>query len=220
MNTQIQTHEAVISHDEIISCENAKGWRQINGVLKQGVWFIHLKKSSCSHLEYEAPFCNSTRTSHPKSAQRRPQTCKTPGMMGRSGKCPVNWGSLLLMHLTPTILLPASKCSTLSTSAKGYRCGNTLRMFSGTVKTASGCAIPLLMSAAVGPAGSSPAASSAIILSAGTGLLLLLLDEVRAATAFDPMNVFGATTKAFVASGRSTPHKAATIAKHEDGDIV
>lgn len=41
-------------------------------------------------------------------------------MMGRSGKCPVNWGSLLVMHLTPMTLLPGSKCSTLSTSAKGY----------------------------------------------------------------------------------------------------
>jgi len=28
----------------------------------------------------------------------REGTCMTPGMMGRSGKCPVNWGSLAVMH--------------------------------------------------------------------------------------------------------------------------
>lgn len=90
-------------------------------------------------------------------------------------------------------------------------------MFSGTVKTASGCAIPLLMSAAVGPAASSPseAAASSAILRAGTRLLLLLLEALLLTAA---VRTFMGARKA-VASG-SSAHKAATIAKHEEeGDM-
>jgi hypothetical protein len=73
-----------------------------------------------------------------------PLTCSTPGMIGRSGKWPVNCGSLLVMHLMPTARLPASKCMTLSTRANGYLCGKIFLMCSSTVNTDGGCAMLLL----------------------------------------------------------------------------
>jgi len=71
---------------------------------------------------------------------RTPPSCaiasiiKTPGMMGRSGKWPVNWGSFMVTFLIPTTRLPGSSSTTLSTRRKGYRCGRIFAM-SSTVAT-------------------------------------------------------------------------------------
>ena len=40
-------------------------------------------------------------------------------MIGRPGKCPVNWGSLAVTFLIPTARLPGSSSITRSTSRNG-----------------------------------------------------------------------------------------------------
>ena len=46
-------------------------------------------------------------------------TMSTPGMIGRSGKWPVNCGSLAVTALIPTARLPGSSSITRSTSRNG-----------------------------------------------------------------------------------------------------
>lgn len=109
------------------------------------------------------------------------------------------------MHFTPTIRLPASKCSTLSTSANGYLCGRTLRMFSGTVNTAAGWAMPLLISSAVGPDDTS-SASSAILSEQMLLLRTSVLVTCRPATCtVGPTKAWTGGAKSAHTTAKSTP---------------
>ena len=83
-------------------------------------------------------------------------------------------------------------------------------MFSGTVNTASGCAIPLLISAAVGPVEASSTFSvilSTPLTAPSTGVLVV------------PMNAVGPATNAVASGANSMAPKAVTTARYSDENI-
>mmetsp|Transcript_47437 Transcript_47437/g.100806 ORF Transcript_47437/g.100806 Transcript_47437/m.100806 type:complete len:233 (+) Transcript_47437:167-865(+) len=110
-------------------------------------------------------------------------TWSTPGIIGRSGKCPVKCGSFSVTDLMPTARLPISYSTTLSTRRKGYRCGRTLAT-SSRENTVSTEEVRAEISSAVrkGLGASSSAASSSAKICVGGRAVCGAVSGVNGAT--------------------------------------